>query len=92
MVSLNDRYHELLRNEKYAGTFVFNRTARKDAFVKRNRHQDKDNDSVIRIEGGVPAIISKEEFQKAQAKMATNKHQPGFYKPKEIYLLSGSII
>ena len=83
--------HELLRNEKYAGTYVFNRTASKDAFGNRNGHLDKDNDSIIRIEGGVPAIISQEDFQKAQAKMATNKHQLGFYKAKEIYLLSGLI-
>jgi len=83
--------HELLRNEKYSGTYVFNRSASKDAFGVRNGHQDKDDDSIIRIEGGVPAIISKEDFQKAQAKMATNKRQPGFYKAKDIYLLSGLI-
>jgi len=83
--------HELLRNEKYSGTYVFNRTASKDAFGVRNGHQDKDDDSIIRVEGGVPAIISKEDFQKAQDKMATNKRQPGFYKAKEIYLLSGLI-
>lgn len=58
--------HELLRNEKYAGTYVFNRTASKDAFGVRNGHQDKDDDSIIRVEGGVPSIISKEDFQKAQ--------------------------
>jgi site-specific DNA recombinase len=83
--------HELLRNEKYSGTYVFNRSASKDAFGKRNGHEDKDNDSIIRVEGGVPAIISKVDFQKAQAKMATNKKQPGFYKAKENYLLSGLI-
>ena len=83
--------HELLKNEKYAGTYVFNRTASKDAFGVRNGHQDKDDDSIIRIEDGVPAIISMEDFQKAQARMASNKRQPGFYKAKEIYLLSGLI-
>ena len=83
--------HELLRNEKYSGTYVFNRSASKDAFGARNGHQDKDSDSIIRVEGGVPAIISKEDFKKTQDKMATNKRQPGFYKAKEIYLLSGLI-
>ncbi|WP_088186817.1 recombinase family protein [Desulfosporosinus sp. FKA] len=83
--------HELLRNEKYAGTYVFNRSASKDAFNNRNNHQNKDNDSIIRIEGGVPAIISKEDFQTVQTKMANNKKRPGFYRAKEIYLLSGLI-
>lgn len=83
--------HELLRNEKYAGVYVFNRSASKDAYGNRNNHLDKDDETVIRIEGGVPAIISKEDFKKVQAKMATNKRQPGFYRAKEIYLLSGLI-
>ena len=82
---------EILRNEKYSGVYVFNRSASKDDSGVRNNHQDKDDDLIIRIDGGVPAIISKEDFQKARLKMAANKRQPGFYRAKEIYLLSGLI-
>ncbi len=83
--------HEILRNEKYSGIYVFNRSASKDDFGNRNNHQDKDDEAIIRIEGGIPAIISKEDFQKAMVKMAANKRHPGFYRAKEIYLLSGLI-
>lgn len=82
---------ELLRNEKYSGVYVFNRASSKNDSGVRNNHQDKEDASIIRIDGGVPAIISKEDFQKAQRKMAANKRQPGFYCAKEIYLLSGLI-
>lgn len=46
---------------------------------------------MIRIEGGIPAIISKEGFAAVQRKMSRNRKQPGFYKGKELYLLSGLI-
>lgn len=40
----------------------------------------------------MPAIISKEVFQQVQEKMDSNKRQPGAYKAKEVYLLSGLIV
>jgi site-specific DNA recombinase len=46
---------------------------------------------VIRIPGGIPAIISKEDFQKVQEKMQRSKKRASAYKAKEIYLLSGLI-
>lgn len=83
--------HDLLTNEKYAGVYVFNRTSSKNAFGTRNNHASKNTDDLIRVEGGMPAIVSKEDFAAVQAKMARNKRQPGFYKAKELYLLSGLI-
>lgn len=83
--------HDLLTNEKYAGVYVFNKTSSKDAFGQRNCHSSKGSDEMIRVEGGMPAIVSKEDFAAAQRKMARNKHQAGFYKAKELYLLSGLI-
>lgn len=46
---------------------------------------------MIKIDGGMPAIISKEIFEKAKAMMATRKKAPGANKAKETYLLSGLI-
>jgi len=84
--------HDLLANEKYGGTYLFNRAAAKDCDGRRNNHKSKDEVDVIRIEGGVPAIVSPEMFQQAQEKMLRNRHQAGSYKAKEIYLLSGLIV
>ena len=54
-------------------------------------HIVKDDEDIIRIPGGMPAIVSKEIFEKAQAIMESNKHTAGKYKAKENYLLSGLI-
>jgi len=84
--------HDILRNEKYTGVYIFNLTDSKDALGKRNSHRKKDGEDVIRIEGGMPAIISKERFLQVQAKMDANRQKPGRHKAKELYLLSGLIV
>ncbi len=83
--------HDILANEKYNGTYVFNRSAAKDAFGTRNNHEEKDESEVIRIEEGMPAIVSREDFAAVRAKMAKNRKQPGAYKAKDVYLLAGLI-
>ncbi len=79
----------ILRNEKYTGTYIFNLTDGKDAEGKRNSNRKKSDEDVIRIEGGMPAIISKEVFRQVQEKLDANKKAPGRHKAKEMYLLSG---
>lgn len=83
--------HDILINEKYAGVYVFNVSTSKDMHGKRNNHARKVDEDVIRIEGGVPAIVEREVFDLVQAKMERNRRSPGSYKSKEIYLLSGLI-
>lgn len=83
--------HEIIANEKYSGVYIFNRSSSKDFEGARNNHESKDDDDVIRIDGGVPAIIAKEEFTKAKHRMIANKTGAGRYKAKELYLLSGLI-
>ena len=83
--------HDILRNEKYAGIYVFNRAAAKDAEGQRNNHASKDAESQIKIPGGVPAIVDEDTFRKAQSKMKENQRQSASYKAKETYLLSGLI-
>lgn len=46
----------------------------------------------VRIEGGVPAIIDKDTFEKAQRRRASNAHAPAKSKAKVQYLLSGKLI
>jgi site-specific DNA recombinase len=84
--------HDILVNEKYAGVYVFNRSTSKGANGMRNTHTSKSEDEIIRIPGGVPQIIDQEIFYKVQEKMCKNRHQPGAYKAKEVYLLSGLIM
>ncbi len=83
--------YEILRNERYTGTYIYNKSVAVDSSGKWNRHQTKNEDEIIRIEGGVPQIISKEDFLKVQAKMVARKHKTASFKAKHDYLLSGKI-
>ena len=84
--------HSILTNEKYTGVYIYNRAASKDVRGKRNNHKSKDKDNIIRIEGGVPQIISKEKFdavQKLLKKRRSIEHTKS--SAKESYLLSGKV-
>ncbi|MCI5726594.1 MAG: recombinase family protein [Clostridium sp.] len=83
--------HSVLTNEKYTGVYIYNKSAKKDAFGKRNSHLYKDESEIIRIEGGMPQIISKEIFAQAQEVLKARKRAPGTNKAKENYLLAGVI-
>lgn len=84
--------YEILRNEKYTGVYTYNLSASKNAEGKFNRHKKKSDEEVIRIEGGVPQIISKEDFQKVQKIMEARQKKTAAFKAKQEYLLSGRII
>lgn len=80
--------HEILRNEKYRGVYIFNRSAAKSD-GKRNHHKSKGSDEVIRIEDGLPRIIPDELWERVQERMSSNRK--GATSAKEVYLLSGLI-
>ena len=84
--------YEILRNEKYTGVYVYNLSASKNAEGKFNRHKSKPDDEVIRIDGGVPQIISTEDFQKVRQLMAARQRKTAAFKAKLEYLLSGKIV
>ncbi len=66
----------LLKNPKYMGLLVF-------------QSKDKDLKDIYR-EDGLPAIVSKELFEKAQFKLESNKHKKGKNRMDDIeFLLSG---
>jgi site-specific DNA recombinase len=83
--------NKIFSNEKYCGTYVFNQYANKNKNGKRNSTIKKNKDEIIRIEDGMPAIISKEDFEAVQKIMAQNKVARGARKAKVNYLLSGII-
>ncbi len=82
--------HDILRNEKYTGTYIFNRTVSK-AGGKRNNHSSKSNKDIIRVENGMPAIISKELWNEVSKKMLGNKRARAANSAKENYLMSGLV-
>ncbi len=79
--------YSILNNEKYKGTYIFNKCSRRNSENKRNSHKYKDESEIIRIENGVPAIVSEELWNKANvsrkmsSKISTNA--------KNDYLLTG---
>ena len=82
--------YDILANEKYTGTYTFNKTNRKEN-RPRNMHIDSPADDFIRIEDAIPSIISKNDFKMAQEIKQHNKKKAGSYKAKAHYLLSGKI-
>ena len=84
--------HEILRNEKYTGVYTYNVFASKSNNGKANRHKYKSDEEIIRVEGGVPKIVSKEDFIKVQQVMKSRKKKTAAFKAKQEYLLSGKII
>lgn len=78
--------YSILKNEKYTGIYIYNKTTR-----AKNRKTDLPNkeEDVIRIEGGIPALIDKDTFLKTRKKLEENKKRSQSFKAKEIYLLSG---
>ena len=74
--------YDIVSNERYSGVYIFN---------KGNKHNHRINSKEeIRIDGGIPPIISKETFKKAMEIRRKNKQAPSVA-TKNIYLLSGLI-
>lgn len=89
-------FHDLLKNEKYIGTYTFDISSPKSANGKRNSHKHKPPEQIIKIENNHEAIISKDLFDKTQIKMNANKHSSNRTISKntksiENYVLTGII-
>ena len=81
---------DILLNEKYMGIYSYNKTPSRIG-GSHNNHARKSEDEIIRIPGGVPAIVSEELFERVQIKMGENKRVRGSHKAKQVYILSGLI-
>lgn len=82
--------HDILRNKKYIGIYVFNRsTAKKEG--RRNNHLSKPPEEIIEIPDAIPPIIDKETFMRVEERMIKNRTGPARSKAKVNYLLSGII-
>lgn len=74
--------YEILRNEKYTGVYLWVPEPAKTRDAQRSK------EGAIRIEGGIPAIVTPEQFQEVQIIMSKRK-QIG--KTKTAYLCSGLV-
>lgn len=83
--------HDILKNEKYSGVYIYNKERSKDVRGKRNRRAYKDESEIIRVEDGIPAIVEKELFDSVQEKMKSNRRKNARHKAKIDYLLSGKL-
>ena len=84
--------YDILRNERYTGVYIYNKSLPLTSNKKFNRHASKNAEDIIKVEGGTPQIISTEDFVKVQELMNKRRHKTATYKAKEDYLLSGKII
>ena len=84
--------YSILRNEKYYGLYTYNRSTPKDTNGRRNSHKQKDRDEWIAVEDGIPAIISREEFDAVQAIMSKRMQKRTHSHAKENYILTGKMI
>ncbi|MDD2620462.1 MAG: recombinase family protein [Syntrophomonadaceae bacterium] len=67
--------YEILRNEKYCGTYVYNETPKKIAGKRNNRIKNQAED-IIRIEDAIPAIISRSDWEAVQLLLDGRKCSP----------------
>ena len=84
-------FTDVLKNRKYVGEYVYNRIAKRKVNGKRNSHFHKPESEIVRIEGGVPAIIEQETFEKVQELLRLRRHRQQYSVKKSKYLLSGMI-
>ena len=73
--------YEILRNEKYTGTYIYSPKEEK------NRAERRTKPNAIRIENALPIIISKEQFEEVQ-KIMNERKQTG---KKAGYLCRGLV-
>lgn len=85
--------YEILRNPKYKGVYVYNRASEADPYTKRrNSHQSRDEGDMIIVPGGVPAIVSEEDFAIVQRILEQRRrHSEHAKHHREVYLLTGKI-
>ena len=75
--------HYLLSNEMYAGTYI-----RRLGTDKRSKVTSPE---VIRVPGGIPAILTEEEWQRVCAMREANRAQSALYKSETVYPLTGLV-
>ncbi len=82
--------HDIIRNKKYCGYYVYNRRA-SAVGDKGNSHKDKPKEDIVEVKGAVPEIIFEDTYNKVQEIANGRKIKSGAYSTKRVYLLSGHV-
>ncbi len=83
--------HDMLRNERYTGTYIFNQNPRRHPVTgKRSSRHKNPADEVIRVPGGMPQIVPREQWEKIQKMMDKRKQNPTTARRRK-FLLTGFI-
>ncbi|MFI3166805.1 MAG: recombinase family protein [Bacillota bacterium] len=85
-------FHEMLKNRKYIGEYVYNRSSKRKQDGSRNNHSDKAESEIIRIPDGMPRIVTNEVFDKVQEIMKEREYKKGRMNQRGKNLLSGLLV
>ena len=91
--SATSSFYDILTNPKYKGEYVFNRSVSKpkQLGMKRSHRKNKNEEEIIRVPNGVPAIVDEETFELVQKLLKQRRRSKGQHKAKEVYLLTGLV-
>lgn len=79
----------ILQQEKYTGTYVWNRIKHKNSKGKGNSHAEKPIEEQVHVEDGCPVIIEKEQFLRVQRLISSRTDGKASSKSRYHYMLSG---
>lgn len=91
--SATSSFYDILTNPKYKGEYVFNRSVSKpkQLGMKRSHRKNKNEEEIIRVPNGIPAIVDEETFELVQKLLKQRRRSKGQHKAKEVYLLTGLV-
>lgn len=91
--SATSSFYDILTNPKYMGVYTYNRSVSKPKQIgmKRSHRKNKNEEEIIRIPNGVPAIVDEETFDLVQKLLKQRRRSKGQHKAKEVYLLTGLV-
>lgn len=84
-------FYDILKNRKYIGEYVWNKTKKRNILGNRLYRKMKDESEVVRIPNGMPVIISKEDFEKVQKIIESRKSYKNQRREGK-YLLSSIVV
>ena len=80
--------YTILRNEKYIGVLVYGAGKKGGGATP---HGEDAREDVLRMDGGIPAIIDRATWDAAQAKIKVHTGCGGRYSAKQTYYLTGKV-
>lgn len=82
-------FYSILHQEKYIGTYTWNKTIKKNNKGRRNSHAQKPEAEQVILKNTIPAIISNEQFERVQLLFESRKNGTSPTKNRHFYLLGG---